>query len=349
MDLKNRFDRLDGGPYNFRILRFRNISMMPVKYSKLFVTPGLSGWLDHNLNAFDIVHAHEYETYQNMLLHKHAHKHRVPYVLQAHGSIPQRGRIWRKRLFNSFVGRTLLRDSARIIALNEFEREQLLATGILAERIALIPNGIEIPPNEDKSQSRYFKEKYNLPQDSKVLLFLGRINEIKGLDVLVKAFAHARARLPKNTYLVISGPDEGYLQVLWHMIAEYNVRDRAIVTGPLYYEAKTDALKAAAALIIPSRYETFSIAILEAYSLGKPVIASRTGGVPEEVIDQKTGLLFEAADVAGLSSCMERLLKDPSFAQKLGDAGREFASENFSVSKAVTRLEGLYTEVLRRG
>jgi len=120
-----------------------------------------------------------------------------------------------------------------------------------------------------------------------------------------------------------------------------------LITGPLYGEDKLEAYVDADIYVLPSRYETFPMGLLEAYACGKPVIASKIGGLKNLVINEVTGLLFEPGNVEQLANSMLLLLNDQNKAEKIGLRGKRFVKENFTIEKAVDKLESLYEKLFQ--
>ncbi len=141
-----------------RVHYFSNLSMFFVKQSKLFITPELPKKIKSDLKSFDVVHTHEYTTYQNIIVHRFAKKYGVPYVLQAHGSLPKIGRKGRKWLYYVFFGHRLLRDAAKVIALSRIEAEQYRRSGVPDDKIVVVPNGIDLSKYADLPPKGSFKE-----------------------------------------------------------------------------------------------------------------------------------------------------------------------------------------------
>jgi len=101
-NLNSRIDTMHNQIDGIHVHYFRNMSMFLVRQSKLFVTPSLSKTMASELKSFDVVHVHEYTTFQNIVVHKFAEKYGIPYVLQAHGSLPHIGRRFRNAIRRFF-------------------------------------------------------------------------------------------------------------------------------------------------------------------------------------------------------------------------------------------------------
>jgi len=346
-DAKDLVSRLSVEPVSYvdgiKVNYFRNI---PISKLKLFLTPELVSKVKEEVKQFDVIHLHEFRTFQNIIVHFYAMKYRVPYVLQAHGSLPRFTYLkWLKWIYDKFFGYGLLRDASKVIALNQAEAEQYQSMGVRDETIEIIPNGIDLTEYSDLPLRGSFKEKYNIPLETTLILYLGRIHKIKGINILVKAFAKIIEKVD-NVKLVIVGPDDGYLEEIQVLINNLAIEKNILITGPLYGKEKLEAYVDADVYVLPSRYETFPMSVLEAYSCGKPVIASRVGGLKDLVIDGVTGLLFESENNEQLVESLLSLLNNDARAEKMGAKGNEFVEENFTIEKMVDRLEDIYTEAV---
>ncbi|MGD0995695.1 MAG: glycosyltransferase [Candidatus Bathyarchaeia archaeon] len=342
-DLENRLDVERDEIEGMQVYYFRNLFMSLVKWSKLFITPDLPKKMMSDLKSFDIVHVHEYTTYQNIVVHHFAKKFGVPYVLQAHGSLPKIGRQARKWIYDAFFGSTLLRDASKVIALSEIEAEQYKCAGVPAEKIAIVPNGIDLTEYSDLPPKGSFKKKFGLEKNEKIVLYLGRIHEIKGIDILVRAFANILHKLD-DVRLVIVGPDDGYLGEIEALIKALKIENKVLISGPLYGKDKLEAYVDADVYVLSSIYEIFGISLLEAYACSTPVIASSVGGLKDLVINGETGFLVEPGSIVELSRSIVFMIDNSASAKRMGMKGREFV-KNFSAWTVINRLECLYDEI----
>ena len=340
-DFKNRLNVKYAEIEGMQVYYFRNLLMPLVKWSKLSITPDLIKRMILDLNSFDIIHVHEYTTYQNIVVHHFAKKFGVPYVLQAHGSIPKIGGQGRKWFYDVLFGSSQLRDSSKVIALNKIEAEQYKSAGVPSDKIAIIPNGIDLEEYSNLPPKGAFKKNFGLEETEKIVLYLGRLNEIKGIDILVKAFALIRNKM-YNVKLVIVGSDDGYLAEIKALIKNLKIEDKVLVLGALHGVAKVEAYVDADVYVLPSRYETFPMTVLEAYACGKPVIASKVGGLKDIILNGETGLLFDAGDIVQLSKNILYLLSDKAMADDMGLKGKLFNGENFTICQVVDKLQNLY-------
>jgi glycosyltransferase involved in cell wall biosynthesis len=182
------------------------------------------------------------------------------------------------------------------------------------------------------------------PGDAPTIGIAARLEPVKGLDTLLHAVAALRERRPGFTVQIAgSGSAQASLVAL---------RDRLRLEDTVEFLGWRGDLAALHAgwdvFALPSRHEGFGLAALEAMAAGLPVVASRTGGVPELVEDGVTGVLVEPADVAGLAAALERLIADPDLRRRMGAAARTRAQQHFGVARMGSAIEAVYDALLAR-
>jgi len=185
-----------------------------------------------------------------------------------------------------------------------------------------------------------------LNDNQKIILYLGRIYKIKGLDLLARAFADIVKDL-SDVKLVIVGPDDGYLPVLKRVIKELEAEEKVLFTGPLYGKDKLEAYIDADVYVLPSVYETFPMTVLEACACGTPVVVTDRCGIAD-TINGQVGLVVPY-ERDQLSSAISRILSNDELRQQFGEKGRLLVREKFNWSKIVDQLEDIYQAVLTKG
>ncbi|MEN4006027.1 MAG: glycosyltransferase [Methanobacteriaceae archaeon] len=327
-----------------KVFYFRNISNK-LAWRRYFFAPGMILQFRKKIKNFDIIHVHEFWSFMAVIVHYYAQKHGIPYLLQAHGSVEtyfHKG--MQKKIFNTIWGHRILRDATKLIALTKIEAEQYESMGVREDKIEIIPNGITLTEFENLPQRGEFRKKWSINDSLKVILYLARIHKIKGPDLLAKAFAELLRNL-NNVKLVIVGPDDGYLSSLKKLVADLEISDRVLFTGPLYGEDKLEAYVDADVYVLPSAYEIFGIAVLEALACGTPVIVTDRCGIAE-VIDNQVGLVVPY-DKEQLSNAILRLLGDDKMRQQFGEKGKLLVRERFNWEKIAEQIEKLYQSVIQ--
>jgi len=330
-----------------RVHRFRNLSLTLVKKLKLFITPQLALFARKEVKKFDIIHLHEYRTFQNIVIHHYARRYDVSYVLQAHGSLP-RAYSWQKLkwLYDELFGYKLLRDVSKVIALTQVEAEQYKRMGVPEEKIAIIPNGIDLSEYAELPPKGSFRKKFNIPEDRKIILYLGRIHRTKGIDFLIRAYAILKNKMNfKDAVLVIAGPDDGYLSVVKSLVHDLSVSNSVLFTGLLSEKDKIRAYVDSDVVVNVEPLNVYGLVPLEAAACSAPVIVSKTNAISEVVSKGKFGFSVKYGDVISLASMLHRVLIDEELAENLGKNGRKYVLDNLGWDKIVEKYEQVYTDV----
>jgi len=326
----------------FTIVHFKSICPFLLSKARLLLTPAMERCLQTEINNFDVIHVHEARSFQHIVVWQLAQKRGIPYVVQAHGNLSPHFGGFSRRIYDELFGKKVIRSASKVIAASRVEALDYARFGVNEEKVEIIPNAIDLDEFSNHDIRGTFREKYNINPDSKVILFIGRIHPIKGIDVLLHAFAKMIKDSKVNATLVVAGPDDGFLKECLSIVKTYEISN-VIFTGQLDGMERIDAYVDADVVVIPSRYESFSIVVLEAYACGKPVVASRVGGLKDLVVDKETGVLVEPGDVNGLSRAIMAILLDNKV-EKRGLRCKEFV-EQFSIEKTINKLERAYHEV----
>lgn len=308
-------------------------------------TPGMISRAEEETRHYNVIHMHNYRTFQNIVMHYYAKRYNVPYVLQAHGSLTtffQKEKL--KKIFDAIWGYKILRDASKFIAVTQLEIEHYKSMGIDEDKIVVIPNGIDLSEFDNLPKRGEFKKKYNLGSNQKVILYLGRIHKTKGLDLLVRAFAGLSESLT-DARLVIVGSDDGYLSSLRSLIANLKVDTSILFTGPLYGQEKLEAYVDADVYALPSSYEIFGITILEALACGTPIVMTGACGIAD-VIDGQAGLVVPY-DEELLRKALLDILGDDQKRQQFSEKGKLLVREKFNWRNIAEQVEALYEKVLQ--
>ena len=321
------------------VYHFRNVSNKLAHRENLATAPEMAIALNKNIKDFDIVHLHEYRSFQTMLIHHYAKKYRIPYVLQAHGSLPriiEKQRL--KKLYDWVWGNKILKDAYRVIALTKTEAMQCKVMGVDEDKIEIVPNGVNLSEYENLPEKWEFKRRYLMGDDEKVILYLGRIHKTKGLDLLVNTFAELSKKL-KNVKLIIVGPDDGGSSTLKKRIDDLGINDRVLFTGPLYGMNKLKAYIDADVFVTPS-FSGFPVTFLEACACGTPIIMTNNGDKLDWV-HGKVGYVVEY-DKDQLRDAIFEILSDEGLSRRFGEEGRRLVIKEFDWSEIVGGVENVY-------
>jgi glycosyltransferase involved in cell wall biosynthesis len=341
LDANHRVKELKETVDGIEIRRFRNISNYLAWNHRIFLTPGMIAAVRDNIKNFDIVHLNDFRTLQNLLAHHYARQYNIPYVLQARGSlinVISKKRL--KQLFDIIGGYRLLRDASRFIALVPPEVDKYKEMGVSANKIDLIPNGVDPALYENLPKRGSFKQKYGLTDKNQVVLYLGRLHKIKGIDLLIQAFAGLTKEF-SNARLVIAGPDDGYLPTLKNLTKKLGLDDRVLFVGGLYGEDKLAAYVDADVYALIS---VFGTTILEAMSCGTPVVVSEDCSMVD-VIKNKAGLVVPY-EIDSIRKALFTLLADDKMRQQFGQNCRVLVKEKYGWGAIAEQVEAVYNKCL---
>ena len=319
---------------------------------KLFIMPQLINISKKESQGFDVIHLHESRGFLPIIIHHYAKKYGIPYIVDAHGSTPRmaggrRGIKWLLRwLFDVVFGYRILKDASKVIAQTEVGVNEYKKLGVNKDKIALITPPFDIKEFSQLPSPGLFRQKYNI-KGKRLVLFLGRINWIKGLDFLVESFSEL-AKSRSDVTLVIVGPDDGYKSTLDKLIEDLNLSDRVLFAGFLDGEEKLSALVDADLLVQTSVYEQGAWAPFEAILCNTPIIVSSNSGAGEDVRRIDAGYLVEYGNKNELRDVMQYVLDNPAEAAGKTQKAKEYIKANLSLDKGIEKYEELYQELSSR-
>ncbi len=290
----------------------------------------------------DVVHLMGHWTMINALVYLYAHRLDKPYVVCSAGALPFYGRSqYLKIIYNRVIGKKILQDADGHVAITADEIPQFAPYGIEAARVTVVPNGIDAGDYQSKDDAG-FRRKHGLGSEPFVL-FVGRLNRIKGPDLLLEAFVRASEKLPRHQ-LVFVGPDDGMLPELRELVLGSGVADRVHFVGYLGDGEKSRAYNAADLMVVPSRQEAMSIVALEAGAAGTPVLLTDRCGFDE--VERASGGRVVSASIEGLRTGLVELLGDPNRLERMGVNLKELVEGRYTWEAAVERYLDLYHDIL---
>jgi glycosyltransferase involved in cell wall biosynthesis len=309
---------------------------------------GLKKTLLQEMPKFDIVHIHDIWHYPNFAAYQAAKKAGKPYIISTHGTLEPWALKYhglKKRIYMALVQKRILQEAAALHALTDEEIKYSQAFGI-DKIIIKIPNGINPQEFQNLPPRKELERLFPILQEKKIILFLGRIHPIKGLDLLAKAFGRV-AREQKDVFMLIVGPDnDAYQAKIEKMLQTEDVLDKVIFTGMLNGRKKMAALNGADIFVLPSYSEGFSIAVLEAMICGLTVIITRQCNFPE-VAEVKAGMVIEP-DVDQIANSLTKLLNEPYLCKEMGKNGQQLVINKFTWDKIVDKMIKLYEAILSK-
>lgn len=238
------------------------------------------------------------------------------------------------------ITRFSILQSDGISAVSTFLKDETVRDfTVPADRIDVIPNFVDTrfwrPGREPCHRSKL------APEGEKIVMHVSNYRAVKRPQDIVEVFAKIREQVPARLVLVGEGPERP--RALAHA-TELGLREHVLFLGR--HAAVEELLSCADLFLLPSETESFGLAALEAMASGAPVVASRTGGLPEVVEDGVTGYLLPVGDTEAMAEAGVRILCDEALHERMSAAGRTVAEERFSIETVVPEYEALYERVL---
>ena len=292
----------------------------------------------------DIIHSHGYPVYFSDISTYVGLRKKVPLVL--HWVVDPRqaviseqsnvARVMNDAYFRVF-GNKVFEASTVIIVPSQNYEDYLVEKGVDAHKISVLPCGV------DTSVFNPDAPIIDVDDYENTILFVGRVSDQKGFDVLLRAFPDVLMRHPKTQLVVIGLPDQKYF---WGEIEKdvERVRENIKFLGNISRELIARWYATADVLAFPSRFESFGIVAIEAMSCATPVVGTDVGAIGGLI--EKGGLLIKKEDRVGLANALNTLLSNKDLAKKLGRNAAELVSKEYSWGSIVKKLERIYRDIL---
>ena len=213
--------------------------------------------------------------------------------------------------------------------------------GVPTDKIEIVLSGLEVSKYSSMAKRYETRSSLDITDRRHLVLYIGRLRRVKGLDQGLRAFALALNKHP-TAHLAIAGEGEE-LTSLKTLVANLKFSDNVTFLG--VRNDLPQILSACDSVLIPSRYEGLPRVAIEAMAAGKPVIATKVGGNSEVIIHSETGILVDPKDIEKMGLALSKLIGNCALQNRLGRAGRKRANQHYSIEKYVSRLDSLYRKL----
>jgi glycosyltransferase involved in cell wall biosynthesis len=320
-----------------------------VRFQPLLLSLALKKWIDNTVKEFDVVHIHGLYRFPVTYAAWAARKADVPYVITPHGALDpflyaqSRYSVFMKRLYERLFDFPNIHNASAINYTTQEELERARFLGLKTPAV-VIPSGIdwseyaELPPRGD------FRKSMGISQDAHLVLYLGRINFKKGLDLLIPAFSRVLESLP-NARLILAGPDnEGYGRNIRGLCKEHGIETATRFVGHIDAEHVRQAYVDADVFVLSSYSENFGRTVVEAMACSCPVIISDKVNIWKEVKRAKAGIVTRL-EVEEISRAILTILMSEQDTQSMGVSGRVLSRRRFAYDGIADRVKHMYEEI----
>jgi glycosyltransferase involved in cell wall biosynthesis len=307
----------------------------------------MAKWLLNHARLYDVAHVHALFSFSSLAAGMAARNAGLPYVMRPLGVLNQWGmknrRRWLKNLSFRCLERPMLQRAAAIHYTSEQEKNEASVLGLSAPQV-VIPLGIDLAPFDQLPAAELFHQAFPMTRDQQVVLFLSRLDQKKGVELLLEAFS--RLRESRLKLVIAGGGEDTYVRKLHEKARDLSLQDRVVWTGPVSGNLKLAAFRAASLFVLPSSSENFGIALLEAMASGLPCISTKGVALAAESAGENAVRLSETNPEA-LERCMRDLLHDKQAAGLTGQIAAKLARQRYSLDAMGSALSALYDKIAR--
>lgn len=309
-----------------------------------YFSPAMQRALFNRIKNYDLIHIHSIYTWPTGAATQMARRFRIPYIVSPRGMLVkgliQREKRLLKTVWIQLIGRRCLENAAGIHMTTELEASEAEKFGFKLPQLFVVPNGVGDEILNHLNIKKISPAIENILKKTPFLLFLGRVDWKKGLDRLIPALAYV-----PGVHLVIAGnDDENYLPILEKLAGRYKVRDRIVMTGPVYGGEKIALLKGASLFVLPSYSENFGVAVLEAMAVGCPVVVTPQVGLADVVRKAGAGRVVDG-DPKILGESLRDMLRKPLLLKEMGKSGEKVVLDQFRWDRVAQQMEEVYQKI----
>ncbi|WKT58320.1 glycosyltransferase family 4 protein [Candidatus Nitrosotenuis chungbukensis] len=292
-----------------------------LSYQLFYVNPGM--YFEMKKEKVDIIHTIGIRSFQSLVAALISKKYKIPLVISDQGGLNTHPDLQKNSLMKKIMYKIqvpiisfIVNQATKIIVPNEYEKE-IFSKYTTSKKIEVVRNGISL---DEIYQSKIdFRDKYKVKNN--FILFLGRFNKVKGIDVLLQAWASIKDNIESDTKLVIMGVNFGFESEMYKLIEELKIKDSVIVITKPPREDVLAAYSACQFLVLPSRWELSPLTPLEGFAFKKPTISTTAHGIPYTIKDGENAILVEPENHKQLAEAILKLLKNEELRLAYGNAG----------------------------
>lgn len=347
LDRQSRVTVTDDVIDGIQVKYFANPSNVAAYRWNVYAPRKFASWLKAHISEFDVIHCHDVYTGLNVDVSRIAHRARVPYLIQPHGAlIPIRQRAKLQFIKTAWlkVFSHVLRDAAYVVASTPQEQKEIQThQNVSANQVIVIPNGLDGQHLGRSAVDNEVRRQYGIGSEEVVILYFGRIQYIKGIDISLRALAEVRNVSWK--YIVI-GRDDGQLSILKELAQSLGIADQVQFSEPKFGMELDQVLGISDIFLFNSRSESFPIAVLNACAAGVPAILSPECRLPE-VETYGAGKVLTENSPSQTARMIEQLSADTETRRLMSLAGPKLITQVFSLDRVVDQCLSAYNQALK--
>lgn len=349
------------------------------KFSNLFENLGKTGWqfslpltkaLKKDIRSFDLIYIVSVWNYPVAAASYYARKYNVPYVISPVGSLyseTMQHKSWKKLPYLTLIAKRDLKAASAIHYTTDDEATKCHTALSLKNKSFIVPNGLFLNEYNDLPPKGNIKKKYPHLKDKKIVLFLGRVNWKKGLDILIEAFGDLKAKRDDIHLLIVGNDEANYAAEVKQMIMQAGLKyiDMGIdstdsnslnieeisqaditFTGMLKDRSKLEAFTGSDVFVLSSYSENFGMSVIEAMACGTPVIITDNVGIYREVQKNRAGVVIENSS-ENLINSLSTLLDSDSEREEISKNGKKLVDEYYNISDVADKMIESFDQLIK--
>lgn len=305
----------------------------------------LTQWLWHNISTYQLVHIHALFSYPSTMTMAIARYKNLPYIVSPHGllcewSLQQSTR--KKQSYLKLIEQANLNHSQAIHFTSQQEQQEVSQLELSAPSFVL-PLGLT-PPKLIPDARYRLRQRFNIPADEPVILFLSRLHYKKGLDYLIPALSQLTHH--RFTFILAGNGTPDYEAQIQSLLISTGLCDRTHVVGFVEGETKDILMQGSDLFALTSHSENFAVAVLEALTVGLPVLVTPGVALASVVSQHQLGYVPDL-DVFAIANALDAYLSAPQAAKDMGNRARQLILEKYTWKKIVSQMQHVYTNILQ--
>lgn len=327
------------------VIYFRNLNNWLAARMNAYIPLGFSSWCKKHLAEYDVVHCHDLFTWLNVVISREAPKRNIPFLIQPHGALNAvrvKSRMsWLKNMYLSMF-RSVLARASIIVTSTTGERDQEIGTidPAYLKKTQVVTNGLDVSQLQMPDRQSPVRKEFGITNDQPMILYFGRLQYIKGLDISLRALALVKD-IPWK--YVIVGHDEQVVTELKTLAINLGIADRVFFVGSTFGARMKAILAAADLFLFNSRSEGLPMAVLDACAAGLPSILSADCHVPE-VGEFGAGIVLEHNTPEQTAEALRKYFLHPEHIPAKQQQCHEVIRQVFNLDKVAQRYVSLYQQ-----
>ena len=310
------------------------------------ISGSLTQWLFQHIKDYDIVHTIALFSYSIAITHWLCQHYNIPYIINPQGMLEPWAlayKSWKKQWFYALFEKVALQNARALHMLSAAEAQGIKPLQIQTPTV-IVPNGLHHSDYTNLPNPILFHQAFPGLEHKNIILFLGRIDPKKGLDLLAPAFAQVLDHFP-TAHLVIAGPDNiGFLPTAQSYFQKVQCSHAVTFTGMLTGDLKKAALAAAQVYVAPSYSEGFSISVLEGMVSGLPCVITTGCNFPEAATAQAAYVVDINSE--SIAQALIQCLANPQAAKEMGERARQLIFSDYTWDSIAQKMIEVYEAIL---